>query len=88
MWIKKKKLTAILKLTNEALEILLVSQMQHWEIVVLFVAKLTINKHMNTDDTLLYLILSYNLAMCCTEFIPLESSSCAYKIWFGSGGKG
>ena len=88
MQTKKKKLTAILKLTNEISEILLVSQMQHWEIVFLFVAKLMINKYMNTDDILLYLILSHNLAMCCTVFIPLESGSRAYKIWFSSGGKG
>lgn len=85
---QKKKLTAILKLTTETLEILLVSQMQHWEIVFLFVAKLMINKYMNTDHILLYLILSCNLAMYCTVFIPLESGSRAYKIWFTSGGKG
>lgn len=64
---------------NETLEILLISQRQHWEIVVLFVVKLMTNKHINTDNILLYLILSHNLAMCCTVFIPLESSSHAYE---------
>lgn len=48
--------------------------MQNWEIVFLFVAKLMINKHMNTDNIVLYLLLSRNL-MCCTVFIPLESGS-------------
>lgn len=88
MWIKKKKLSAILKLTNETSEILFMSQMQPWEIGVLFAAKLMINKHMNTDNILLYLILSHNLAVCCTVFIPLESGSRTYKIQFSSGGKG
>lgn len=87
-WIKKRKLSAILKLTNETSESLLPSQMQHWEIVVLFVAKLMINKHMNTAYILLYLILSHNLATCCTVFIPLESGSCPNKIQFNSGSKG
>lgn len=88
IWIKINKLTAVLKLTNETLEILLISQMQHWEIGVLFVAKLMINKHMNADNALLYLILSHNLVACCSVFIPLESGSHAYKIQFSSGGKG
>lgn len=64
---------------NKTLEILLISQMQHWEIVVLFVVKLMTNKHINTDNIFLHLTLSHNLAMCCTVFISLESSSHAYK---------
>jgi len=85
---KENKLTAIIKLTNETLEILLVSQMQHWEIVVLCVAKLMISKHTNTDNIVLFLILNHNLAVCCTLLIPLECGSHAYKIQLTSGGKG
>lgn len=53
----------------------LVSPMQHRETVFLLVTKLMTNKHMNTDNIVLYLFLSHNLAMCCSVFIPLESGS-------------
>lgn len=61
----------------------LISPVQHSEIVFLFVAKLMINKHMNTDNIALYLFLSHNLAMCCSIFIPLESGSVATNFGLG-----